>query len=185
MVKAGDIVVFNATKGDWFSKAQRFFTRMPFTHTGVIVGTVNNVPALLEAKMVTTVTPWKNVIDNEMLEYFVFRPTIDFGIQPVNDLWARYSGRSYGFAQVLWFVYRYIMESWPFRADVRGQKNWFPTGDICSEVVYNWLSWLSINSNTLEALVSQWNENTCHSGDIYTICSQSRVDFSLVEQRKL
>lgn len=181
MVQAGDIVVFNATKGGWFSAAQRFFTRMPYTHTGIIIGDVNDESALLEAKMSVSVTPWKPFTTDPTLQYWVFRPAMSVNPQALSDLWHRYAGHDYGYFQILWFVYRWIMESWPFRADVRGQHNWFPTGDICSEVTYNWIQWLSMQDPLLDALVMEWNENTCHSGDIYTICSKSRLDFTLVE----
>jgi hypothetical protein len=184
MLKAGDIIVFNSKHGGWFSKAQRFFTRMPYTHTGVVIGDINGIPAVLEAKTLVVVSPWSTAQFDPSMSYWVFRPTLEnFGLAPLMDLWTRYAGQEYGFGQLLWFVFRYVMESWPFRADVRRHRNWFPNGDICSELVFNWIGWLSLGSRKLEEIKNEWYENTCHAGDIFTICSRASDDFTLIEYR--
>lgn len=182
-LRAGDIIVFNSKNGGWFSKAQRFFTRMPYTHTAVVIGDINGQSAILEAKTLVVVSPWKNTQYDQSMSYWVFRPSATFNPAPLLDLWARYAGEEYGFGQLLWFVYRYVMESWPFRTDVRRQKNWFPYGDICSELVFNWIGWLSLGSADLAAIKEEWTENTCHSGDIFAICTRANKDFTLIEYR--
>ena len=165
----GRIYVWNNLKADWFSSAQRFFTRMPYTHSSYGIGQVLGLDSQLEAKEAVTVTPIS--LGAPQVEVRIFR--INATPQVIEELTAnayfRSAGNVYGFAQVLWFVYRYLGET--FGIDMRKKKNWFPNGDICSEVVYFILEDLARISDyaPLAETLSEWHSNTFHSGDVITM----------------
>jgi hypothetical protein len=174
-MKLGTIIIFNATKGGWFSSAQRFFTRMPFTHVGGYIGTVVNEESIFEALEAVAVTPWSRRKYDETMQYYVYEPndsmiTSDATKKTLNEIYNAHAGNTYGFFQLLWFVYRWIGESWPFKADMRKFRNWFPGGSICSEVWYDYLTRLGYIYPEIEKVLSEWpHANTVHAGDMYDI----------------
>jgi hypothetical protein len=164
----------NATKGGWFSSAQRFFTRMPFTHVAVKIDNVMGMPSYFEANMVATIVPSWTYEDNATVEYEIFQPIArETSIRSaVSSIYARYAGSTYGYTQVLYFVWRWFFGL--FGKDIRKWKNPIPNGDICSEIVYVYIRYLASLENRQEILdyLDEWNENTVHAGDIHTICTR-------------
>jgi len=182
----GDILVMNSTRGGIFSSLQRFFTRMPFTHTAIDSGNFQSRATFFGADMVATVVPQSRVISDPTIAYTIFRPI--FGGAVVFDvecIFERYAGNGYGFTQLFYFVWR-----WFFRLlhiDIRKRRNPFPSGDICSEIVYEYIKRLAVKVRDYQLLdyLAQWNENTIHAGDIYTICSAFPEKFKFLEQRNV
>lgn len=188
-MKLGSIIVFNATKGGWFSAAQRFFTRMPYTHVAGFIGKVQGEDSIFEAKMSASVTPWKHVVEDTTQEYYVFEPTTAIKQQDIDAalllVYDRFAGETYGFLQLLWFVYRWIAESWPWHADVRKHGNWFPNEVVCSEMWWWFLHYLAENYPEINVVIEEWNSNSVNAGDIYNILIRLPKYFTLKDIRKV
>ena len=186
-MKLGSVIIFNSTKGGRFSAAQRFFTRMPYTHVAGSIGTVSGEESILEAKMSVSVTPWKHVLDNKTEEYFIFEPTSALKQKDIEDalyyVYDRFAGETYGFLQLLWFVYRWIAESWPFKADVRKKGNWFPDNQICSEVWWWYLHELATKYPDISNVIEEWNSNSVNAGDMFMILRRLPKYFTLTQTR--
>lgn len=172
-MKVGSLIIQNCTKGGWFSTLQRFFTRMPYTHVAGFIGDVNGIPSVLEAKQSIATTPWHVTTDDPTIEFYIFEPTdkidrlvIESAVIRVYDYFA---GRSYAYLQLLFFLYRWLMEGWPFYKDVRKQHNPFVNGDICSEVWYAFLQDLSTVYPDIAPVLNEYTRNTVNAGDMYNI----------------
>jgi hypothetical protein len=140
MVHSGNIVVFNVTKGYWFAAAQRFFTGMPYSHAAIGFGEVKGDESILEAIFAIAITLFKKARESTTADFEVWRvknvpqTRIEEAVKRAFERWA---GETYGFAQIVWFMYRWLNEA--IGRDVRKQGNWFPDHLICSEVAYNYL----------------------------------------------
>ena len=165
--KAGSVVVFNATKGGWFSSAQRLFTGQPFTHTAVFTYPVCNQTSYMGADMVVSIQPWGNAVNNPTMDYIVYTP-VGFTEEQIQvalaQTYIKFAANEYGFAQVLWFVYRGLMWS-VFKKDVRKQHNFFPNGVICSELGWWYFYFLGEFQPKIRDFINQWRPDTFHSGD--------------------
>jgi len=179
------IVVFNDRGGGWFSKAQRFFTRMKPTHTAVIIEPLFGLDTILEAKEAVAVTALDKTIENKKVDYKIFRLK-GLEKQEVHSIafeaYLKYAGKTYGFPQLLRFVFRWLAET--LRIDVR-KGHWFSEGIICSELGYQVMMAYAqqIGDWTLINKLNEWNPNSFHSGDVLTICEMFPNRFELSEQR--
>lgn len=184
-IKKGDIIIFNSTKGGWFSSCQRFFTGLPYTHAAVCIGDVLTHPSIIEADLLVEVTPLKKTLDDTTKEYEAYRPNLplpEWSVDTVlGNIYYNYTNNEYGFTQVLWFVYRWFMEKF-LHKDVRKKNNPFSKGVICSELVFYYLAELSEHSKPLSDKISEWNPDTVHAGDIANICKQF---FTKIEEYKI
>jgi hypothetical protein len=171
----GQIYVWNSLDGGWFSAAQRFFTRMPYTHVSGGVGRIfpgQPTEWQLEAKECVTITPLSFGDPRTLVRKWTILNAPEGIIALVTSGTAEhFAGRIYGFFQLLWFIYRWIGES--FRIDMRKKKNWFPNGDICSEVWYVALQQYAqiLGWKDLEAKLEEWNRDTFCAGDMVTVLS--------------
>lgn len=110
ILKAGDIIIYNATNGGFFSSLQRYFTRMKFTHTAVVFNKIIGLDSVIEANETVAITPFSRTLHENITEFWVFR------IKDVNDerlqeaLQYIYDKLS-GFLQLLYFVRRWIWET--------------------------------------------------------------------------
>jgi hypothetical protein len=165
----GDFYVFNVRPGNWFSKAQRFFTRRPFTHVAVGAGKLGGVDSVLSADLVVTVCP---------LFYWSSKDTYCFAMTAFTKAqiatayartYTRFSGTKYGFMQILWFVWRYIGET--FGVDMRKKPNFFPNAVICSELGWWALYYLAEQAGKQDIIdkLNEWNSNSFHSADMYDV----------------
>jgi|WetSurMetagenome_2_1015567.scaffolds.fasta_scaffold62699_2 hypothetical protein len=184
MVQSGNIVVFNVTKGYWFAAAQRFFTGMPYSHAAIGFGEVKGDESVLEALFAIAITPFKKARESTTTDFEVWRvknvpqTRIEEAVKRAFERWA---GETYGFAQILWFMYRWLNET--IGRDVRKQGNWFPDHLICSEVAYNYLWDLSEQLPSLRKKLEEWNSNCFHAGDVHTVCAGLPEVFELIERR--
>jgi len=166
----GDVLVLNDRRGGWFSSTQRLVTGMPFTHSAVFVGDVLGIPSVFEAREVATFYPVANYLGNPNVDYVVYRPVLAWAGEKGEALrgtYTRFAASIYGYFQLVWFLWRRFWEI--FGVDMRNKKNHFPLGDICSEIVYRYL-WALPQTSETNAILSEWNDNTVHSGDINVIC---------------
>jgi len=190
-VKPGDIILINSLgkNSTWYSKAQRFLTRKPYTHTAILLGDVCGTMSLLSANELVCVLPYKNYqgeaeSGSEMEVYtFTHPPPIDMHHAILEKLYTKYAGTAYGFIQIFWFLYRWIMEGW-FRRDVRRKRNPLTTGTVCSELVWYYLRDISYYYPELQAKVNEWQANTIHAGDIADICKSLPGIFKLIYTNK-
>jgi hypothetical protein len=184
MVQSGNIVVFNVTKGYWFAAAQRFFTGMPYSHAAIGFGEVKGDESILEAIFAIAITPFKKTRESTATDFEVWRiknvpqTRIEEAVKRAFERWA---GETYGFAQILWFIYRWLNEK--IGRDVRKQGNWFPDHLICSEVAYNYLWDISEQVPSLRKKLDEWNSNSFHAGDVHSVCAGLPEVFELVERR--
>jgi len=181
MPKPGDIVVFNNQRHDFYSEAQRIFTRMPYTHTAVVMPLYEEEIPLLSADLVVTLTTWDKYISQRGMLYWVFSPPDSERLtnEELMGMYKKYIDDVYGFSQTLYFVYRWLMET--FHKDVRKAHNPFPNGDICSELGYNGLKIMATRNAKLGGILNEWNQNTVSSGDIFNICT--RIGYPVTESR--
>lgn len=182
-VEPGDIVLVNNTKGGILPALIRFITGRPWSHTAV-----GSLPlhALVEQKAYDQVFE-ANLLCMQTL-FYDYRKNSFMGLRVYRfrDLpmsWAEricvmqldhYNGEVYGFAQLLWFVYRRLIEllHLPTRWAV---YNFFPKNRICTEVVWEYLGALRygmVGTPTAIFLAQALNlrdQNSVHPGDIEDI----------------
>lgn len=184
MVQPGDVIIYNQKKGGFFAAAQRFFTGMPYTHAAIGFGDVKGFESVLEALFAIATTPFRRAREDMSVDFEVWRikgvaqERIDAALQKAYD---RFAGETYGFLQILWFIYRWLNEK--IGRDVRKQGNWFPDHLICSEVVYEFLWDVSAEIPSLRKKLDEWNSNSFHAGDVHTVCASLPDVFELVEKR--
>lgn len=165
----GSIIVFNAKKGGWFSSAQRFFTGMPYTHTAIVMPDVFDVPSYMGADLTVDIKPIDEFLNDEDMDFQVWEW---LGVSPLRIeealrwVYIRYAGETYGFLQLLWFVYSWFMRK-VFRKDVRRTHNPFPNHPICSEVAWEMCSQMVQNKDDQRAnsILNEWRPDTFNAGD--------------------
>ena len=177
----GAIILVESKKNTLLAKAIKFFTGRlakkyrvkSYTHAMFCVGEVLGEPSVFSAEASMTIMPLRK-FTNRDFEYDVYAINDDLSDKEVDKIlraiYIKTAGETYGFLQLLWFIYRWFMELIGF--DVRKQKNWFPIGDVCSEHTYRYLKTRllkkknrKIISKTLSQL-EEWNENTFHPVDL-------------------
>lgn len=172
----GDIMVFSAQPGDWYSKAQRIFTKMDWTHAGVGLSNYYSEHMYLDTKEISLSNKLSPIF-NDPKQKFVVYEFVGFTDEQKYEIgkriWGERLDKYYGFVQILWFIYRAIMERW-FNKDVRRNKVPFRGGYICSENTYRAieiaLEYMTLpNKLKTQIVLRQWTSNTVHAGDIYTI----------------
>jgi hypothetical protein len=159
---------------------------MPYTHSAVGIDKVAGYSSILEAKLCVTVTAvqtWYNNPDMDFRQYRLRSVYQKFDKGIVSELYLRFAGNEYGFAQVLFFVYRWIGET--FKINMRNKKNWFPNGTICSELLWDRIELLGkvMKDQRILDVIHQWNKDNFHSGDVYIAVTMLYDYFELVEER--
>jgi len=109
----------------------------------------------------------------------------------LRGIYTKTAGTSYGFLQLLWFIYRWMAEMLGF--DVRKQRNWFPNGDVCSENAYRYLierlqrNGIGVGAKRYRDIrlainkLREWNENTFTPVDLAMVIKSYPNLFELVE----
>lgn len=189
-------------KNSFISKAIKFFTGKlakkynvkSYTHSMYIIGDVLKVESVLSAELAISVMPL-DAFRTKDYSFDVYKVNDHLTMSEIDEIlreiYVKTAGKDYGFLQLLWFVYRWLMELFGF--DVRKQKNWFPNGDVCSEntyrYLYNRLKRNFCDSRTLtDYLIKQttkqmeeWNENTFHPIDLAYVMKKEHSLFEHVE----
>lgn len=179
--KQGDIILLNrhGKESNWFSNAQRFFTRMPYTHSALVLGKVKGLMSVLSADELVVVIPVNRYLEEEGTDIEVYRPKfVDWVLinQLMPDLYQKHAGKPYGYLQLLYFVFRWLAES--FKIDVRKWKNPFTNNDICSELIFEYL--LLTGSKPILFALSDYRLDNVHVGDIANICKNNPELFEKV-----
>lgn len=178
----GDIVLLNRKKGGWFSSAQRFFTGMPYTHCTFSIGEICGVESVLSADEKIVVLPLDSYFTETDTDIEIYRITCDKNKieYSIKKVFVNYSGFWYGFTQVIWFIWRWLMEK--FDMDVRRKNNPFKSGIICSELVYYYL--VELNLPEIKKDLEAFTPDTIHAGDIANILKNNADVFRLREKKQ-
>jgi len=171
-----------------YARAKGFFQWLQYqfagpgaSHTFVItypLGKLVEIPMVFEADMTVTHTPYEKYLTSDW-DYYLYMVV---GVSPTDIAYSldrctkEFSGVRYGFFQLLWFPYRWFMET-ILRIDVRKSKNWFTDGVICSELWW-WFMWYLIDRYPdkwakLRSILIQWNPDTIQSYDIKVIMQKN------------
>ena len=180
----GSLVLVENNEKDFFPKAIKFFTGKiakkygvpSYTHAMFITLPFDNIISVQSAEFAQCIMPLEK-FNTKTIRYDVYEIKDEIEEEELILLLKQMyltAGNPYGFFQNLWFVYRYFAELIGF--DVRKQKNWFPTHDICSEAVYRFLRKRVIKNienrpkrniyKYLLKLIDEWTENTVHPVDL-------------------
>jgi hypothetical protein len=179
--KCGSIVLLNNDNGNFVSRAVRFFTNSTISHTDFTMGRIVEEEATLSAEPLISVLPLVTYFHDEGFEFKVYE--IQGVPEVVLDKWVTgmfldYAGTTYGFLQLLWFIYRWAMEK--LGKDVRKGKNWFPQNKVCSEMVYNLMLKVGLYYRSdLKKKLDEWNENTVTPEDIKRVVEAFPAIFKL------
>lgn len=169
--------------GGWFNPLIQFFTGHGFkksqlTHSFITIQDVYGEPTVLEAKERVHVVPFDKFYrkgETSWVVYKVKAPKTAL-LNAAKLCYQDLAGDLYGFTQILWFPYRWLMAA--IGVDVTHQKNWMTAGTICSEVCYWFLFHLG---GEFQKLVAKYNPDTINAQDVLE-AMQSRPDlFELAE----
>jgi hypothetical protein len=129
--------------------------------------------SVLEADLKVQLVPFQKEYVQKNADYYeVWRP-INVSdpdiLKACSDIYRSDAGEIYGFLQIPWFAIRQILRRVGINMNGR---NWFPSGEICSETLWSYLSRLPMEYS---CLVSGVGENECSPEDLYAVV-QSRSD---------
>ena len=200
MIK-GTVILVQTNSGNFFSEAIKFFTKKiakkyrvrAWTHAMIGVGSLLEEDYVFSAEVAQSIMPLKKFQKGKTkFEVYEIKDNIkekDLEYL-IRSFCGTYAGNTYGFFQNLWFIYRWLMEL--FGKDVRKKANWFPSGDICSEMTFRFLTQRfsyalqNKNNKNLESVntalkhLYEWTENTIHPVDIGYIISKHPEVFSKI-----
>ena len=188
-MKSGNIIVVNKKGKDasWMWKfwyiLQRFFTSQPYTHTAITTFTNDLGTFVFSVEELLTLRFLDNFLDVISSDIYIFEINLEEEILVtfINKQIKNFLGQNYGYAQLIWFVYRWLMQK--FGKDVRRDTNWFSNGEICSESVYLFLQDLSNLKPELKIMLNQFNQNTCDVGDIMNILQHYPDLFKMIYKK--
>lgn len=173
VILPGDIIFVNNKDGNFLSKAIRWFTRSPWSHCALgFFNQMNGEQMIFEANLTVNATPWVRTADNPLYDVMVYR-WIKHGRNAEQAMWTvyhKYVGNTYGWAQLLWFVWRWMVTG--LRLPARwAHKNFFPDNEICSEVEFVGML-LTTDSPSVTSVIHRrgYDQNAVHPGDIFDIC---------------
>jgi hypothetical protein len=185
----GQIICFNNLNPYFFSKGQRFFTRMPYTHVAMMFPDVLGVESYFGADETADLKPTSRFLNDEKMLYQMYMPQgwTDEQIRiALTKIYNRYAGETYGYMQIAWFMVRGVMEGWPFYKDVRRWHNFFPKHPICSEIAW-WYLWFLYEARPeltqLRDKLNEWRPDTFHAGDSHTVVMSFPDLFKFTEER--
>lgn len=190
MNNIGMIYVFNnQDKSSIYSRLQHFFTKMPYSHTAIGAGDIMGDKHVLSSDHLCFLQPIETYIKSGKItqEVFKFKKASYVKTAPIiKKLHLQYSGTTYGYVQILWFAYRWLMEK--LGKDVRKHHNWFATRTvICSELSFLYLHELAdmCQLTDLKDKLNEWHKDNVHVGDIRNIITCFPQYFDLVSNENL
>jgi hypothetical protein len=143
---------------------------------------------VFEANEVLMLTPFEKHYRNnddqeyevyEIINYSLTRPSLE---TPLQKFYLEYSNRKYGYTQLLWFIYRWVMETLGIEIKLNKKRKYFVKGIVCSELVYLYLK--SLNIPELNEDLDNYQPNTITPEDLRKIVLKHKNIFRLVEQKE-
>lgn len=169
----GDVIFVNNKDGNFLSKAIRFFTRSPWSHCALgFFNLSGGEQTIFEANLTVSVTPWEDTANNPRYDVLVYRwiKHARYAEQAMWSVYHKYVGNTYGWAQLLWFVWRWIVTGLHLPARW-ARKNFFPDNEICSEVEFVGMLLTTDTPVVTSVILGQgYDQNAVHPGDILGIC---------------
>jgi hypothetical protein len=181
-VEPGDIVLVNNKEGGILPALIRFITGRPWSHTAVgslplhALVEQKAYAQVFEANLLCMQTLWNDYLNDGMrVRVYRFRDVPMAWVERVCKYQLdHYNGEVYGFAQLLWFVYRRVIEL--LHLPTRWARyNFFPKHRICTEVVWEFLGAFRYGtpgtprSIFLAQALNLRDQNSVHPGDIEDI----------------
>lgn len=169
MLELGDIIIMNNKAKGFYRWAIRLVTGKPYTHTAVGIGDIAGINSIFEADLCMATTPTDKTINDPLIDYEIYYVNVPetFKAQMVSELYKAYAGDVYGFLQLPWYLYRRIA-LW-FGVDIKGHRNWFTGGEVCSEMEFYYLMSISNFFPKLKTVLDTYTSDTASPGDIADI----------------
>lgn len=163
---------------DWTSHLTAYITEGYFSHAFILTPTVGDKWLCIEAELEgVTASPFELAYQKNLnRDYIQFKVKVSDNQTGINSILSKLE-TGYGFAQMLWFLWRFICSK--FGKDIKGQDNWFyKDGTLCSQLAAEYLF-----SAGLSYLFEGFGQGSISPNDIYKI-AKSRPDlFEEVESR--
>jgi hypothetical protein len=179
VVQPGDIG-FGGKRAGFYPSAVRLFTKSKWSHCFVITPPVLGEISVIEADLKVQVVPFhKEYILKDADYYEVWRPirsNESLLYSAVADLYKKDAGEIYGFLQIPWFAIRSLLG----KVGIKISKNWFPSGEICSETLWQYMHNLG---GEYRKAVELLGENESSPADLYNIVKDRNDLFEFVLRR--
>lgn len=163
---------------DWTSHLTAYLTQGYFSHAFVLTMTANKKWLCIEAEVEGVTASLFDLAYRKNLyrDYMVFEVKVPNNNAGINAVMSKLE-TGYGFAQMLWFVYRFICSK--FGKDIKGQDNWFyKDGTLCSQLASEYLI-----AAGLGKIFEGYGLGSISPNDIYEV-AKSRPDlFEEIESR--
>lgn len=172
-VQQGDVAFSGKRKWNFYSAAVKYITGSPWSHSFILLGSVNGEISAMEADLDVTVVSWQSqyvTADNDYYE--VYRPikASQEDIQRATQYcFDNYAEEVYGFLEIPWFIYRIYANKW---FGWKPKKNWSSTGMFCSELTYDYLYQLG---GEYRDLIKDFTPDTASPADLYNL-AKTRLD---------
>lgn len=180
MIRPGDIGL-SAKRTGWYPAAVRFFTRSKYSHVFIVMPEYLGEMQILESNLEVGLRGFTaEYIEKNADAYRIYRPikaNESEIYRACAQTFAQCNGNVYGFLQIPWFAARSICAIF----GITLTRNWFPWGQICSEVPD---IFLDILNKEYKNAFSEFGENETSPEDIAKVI-ESRPDlFQFVMERK-
>lgn len=180
MVRPGD-VGFGGKRSGFYPNAVRWFTRSRWSHCFVVTPPFLGEISVIETDLkVQLVSFQKEYVEKNADYYEIWRPiaaTEEQIYEACRKVYLIQAGSIYGFLQIPWFALR-AMCGW---IGITLRRNPFPDGEICSELLWEYL--VALGDNYREAF-SFYTENECSPEDLYAIAKGRPDLFEFVIMRE-
>jgi hypothetical protein len=169
-MRIGDIA-FSLNKHSVYSKLVMIFTGGAWSHCFFLSDGFEGELVAIESDLKVQVVPVAQYFEPDAPDVFeLWRP---IGVDPMvlqaatYKAFRKYAGQTYGFAQLFWFVWRWLCGKFGYTP----RKNWFPGGVICSEFLLYYL--LEIGGSHAEAF-KHLTFDECDPEQLYLIVRRRR-----------
>lgn len=178
------MIYFSNNKKGLFPKLVRFFTRSNISHCGIIFFNLGyGVDTVIESTTLVQIVPFDRNYRNANNEEYVVYEILPKSKVDVSSLliktFNQYSGQSYGYFQLLWFVWRWFVGIFGF--DISQNKNWFTENVICSEVLFSFLKEHKIHP--FNERLMKLNPDTVQADDLFKLVKSCPDIFRVVESK--
>mgnify|MGYP002353996246 FL=1 len=179
MIRPG-MIGFGGKRSGFYPNAVRFFTKSKWSHCFVVINQVFGEVSVIEADLKVQVVPFHREYVEKNADYYeVWEPiaaTDSDVLRATSSVYLQDAGKIYGFLQIPWFAFRAVMRF--FGVELR--RNWYRDGEICSELLWNYLMQLGPKYKNA---FSVFTEDECSPEDLYDIVLIRPDLFQLVTKR--
>lgn len=149
-----------------FDYLQNFFTKMPQTHSSILLHKIVGTEKYYEFEASTTVRI--NIYSyNKYSEIYDIKAPYSVKFSAFEKLFNKKYGKIYNILQTIYFAWRWFFEILGF--DIRKWFNPFGFfGLICSELIYLYLKEIAkeMNWTDLYYFLNGWDADNFHAGDV-------------------